>query len=223
MKTYNILIIEDDLLSASYLSKLCTKAGFHIINIVSNAKEATDILKTENVDLILMDIMIDGSISGCELAMQIRSYNKEVIIIFLTAYTSEEMITYALDAQAYGYLLKPYRDVEIISTIKMALNQNIKPMIENAYIECKNGFKLNQKTGQLYLYSDEIFLSQKLHNILILLFKNKGSCVSYTQIAESVYDNDENINTIRSSIHRIKTKLPNLDLHSVAKNGYVLY
>jgi DNA-binding response OmpR family regulator len=171
-----------------------------------------------------MDIMIEGSLSGCELAMQIRAYDKNVIIIFVTAYTSEEMIAYALDAKAYSYLLKPYRDVEIISTIQMAIGSVSKMQRHsNDTIECKNGYRLNTKTKKIYHYTREIILNEKLYLLIKLLIKNKGTSISYQQIEESIYDGSININTLRSDIYRLKQKLPELDLHSISKTGYVLY
>jgi len=221
---HNILIVEDDLISANYLKKICTKSNFIVTDIVTHAEDALNVMKSKDISLILMDIMIDGSISGCELAMKIRSFNQKVVIIFITAYTSEEMIQYALDTKAYSYLLKPYRDVEIMSTIQMALNVRVsKPIQSNNFIECKNDFKLDVKTHKLYHNSQELFLSEKLHQLLQLFIQNKGSCVSYEEITATIYDGLHNINTIRSNTHRLKTKLPDLELHSVSKTGYVLY
>jgi len=221
---HNILIVEDDLISASYLKKICVQNDLSVIKIVSHAEEALNILKNKEVSLILMDIMIEGSVSGCELAMQIRSFNQNVVIIFITAYTSDEMIQYALDSKAYSYLLKPYRDVEIISTIQMALNIRTSQTVKkNNFIECKNGFKLDIKTHKIYHHSQELFLSKKVHMLLQLLIQNKGACVSYEEMTETIYNGIHNINTLRSNIHRLKEKLPDLELHSVSKTGYVLY
>ena len=221
---HNILIVEDDLISANYLKKICLQHNFTVVAIVSHAEEALKVLKHEDVSLILMDIMIEGSVSGCELAMNIRTFNQKVVIIFMTAYTSEEMIQYALDAKAYSYLLKPYRDVEIISTIQMALNIRLSPSLKPSnFIECKNGFKLDTKTGKIFHHTQELFLTEKLQLLIKLLMHNKGSCVSYEEITAKIYDGIQNLNTLRSHVHRIKTKLPELDLHSVSKTGYVLY
>jgi len=221
---HNILIVEDDLISAHYLKKICVENDLSVIKIVSHAEEALNVLKNQEVSLVLMDIMIEGSISGCELAMQIRSFNQNVVIIFLTAYTSDEMIQYALDAKAHSYLLKPYRDVEIISTIQMALNlKTSRPMKSNSFIECRNGFTLDVKTHKIYHNSQELFLSKKMHLLIQLLMQNKGACVSYEEMSEIIYNGDQNINTLRSNIYRLKERLPDLDLHSISKTGYVLY
>jgi len=225
MNDVTILIVEDDLIAGEYLESICTKHDLNVCASVDNAKDALAICKKQKPTVILMDIMIKGPISGCELAMQIRAFNKDVIIIFITAYTSEEMIEYALDANAYSYLLKPYRDIEIISTIKMSLRDYKKPKEtqEESNIVCKNGFKYDTKKNKLYQYNHELILSHKLLLLVQLLAKYRGSSVSYEQISHAIWGEPKNINTLRAIIHRLKTQLPELELHIVPKSGYVLY
>ena len=226
MYDINILIVEDDLVSAEYLRTICTDGGLHVYDAVDNAKDALSICKSKKPTLILMDIMIKGPISGCELAMQIRAFDLDVIIIFITAYTSEEMIDYALDANAYSYLLKPYRDVEIISTIKMSLRDSRKNTVtveKNHIIHCKNGFHFDTNKDKLYRHHQEVLLSKKLVHLVKLLTKHRGSSVSYRQINNALWNEEKSINTLRAIIHRLKQQLPELDLHTVSKSGYVLY
>jgi len=224
MKNNKIMIVEDDLISAAYLKKLCKENDFEVCAMADNAKEALVLVKEHNPNLILMDIMIKGSVSGCELSMKIRSFDKEVEIIFLTAYSSDEMIEYALDAKAYSYLLKPYRDIEIVSTIKMALKQKRKIIEEEeSRIVCKNGYSYLIETSKLLHYSDEVMLSGKVKELLELLVINRGSAVSYEQISMRLWNEEQNMNTLRAIVYRLKTQLRDLELHAVSKIGYVLY
>jgi DNA-binding response OmpR family regulator len=219
-----IMIVEDDLISAAYLKKLCIENGFEVCAMADNAKEALVLVKEYQPHLILMDIMIKGAISGCELSMQIRTFDKEVEIIFLTAYSSDEMIEYALDARAYSYLLKPYRDIEIVSTIKMALKQKRKIVEEeNPAITCKNGYSYLTETSKLLHYHDEVILTGKVKELFELLVLNRGTAVSYEQISMTLWNEEQNMNTLRAIVHRLKTQLSDLELHSVSKTGYVLY
>jgi len=220
----NILIVEDDYISAEYLKKLLLENKLDVIDNVDNAKDALSICKNNTINLILMDIMIKGNISGCELALTLRQLKHTMPIIFLSAYSSEQMIEYALCANAYSYLLKPYRDTEIISTIKMALQLKSKSNKEDdTKILLKNNYLVDVKKEKIYKQSQEIFLSEKLLKLIILLAKNRGSSISNEQISLSVWGNIQNINTIRALIHRLKRKLPDLDIHNINKNGYVIY
>jgi len=69
--------------------------------------------------------MIKGSMSGCEVAMHLRTLS-DCAIIFTTAYADDEMIGYAMDAKADGYIIKPYNEREIIAAISL-LNAKRRP------------------------------------------------------------------------------------------------
>ncbi len=220
----NVLIIEDDLISAYYLKKILQKNDFNVIDIVDNAIDAIKIFKKTQPDIILMDIMLCGNISGCELAIDIRHIDLKVIIIFLSAFSDDNMIEYALSANAYSYLLKPYRDVDILNTMKMALQFRLNtPTQTNQKISLKNGYEYNIKLQKLYLNNQETILSEKLLALVNLLARNRGQSISYEQISHTLWQREQNINTIRSIVHRLKRKLPNLEVHSNSKRGYVIY
>jgi len=86
------------------------------------SKEAIEQCKLFSPDLVLMDIMLKEQMSGCEAALQIKQYNQQIEIIFLSAFADREMIDYAVDCEACGYLMKPYRGNEIMATIRLALS-----------------------------------------------------------------------------------------------------
>ena len=224
MENKNIMIVEDDLIASAYLEKLLNKNSFSISHTADNADDALRLCREKMPALILMDIMIKGPLSGCDLAMKIRTFDTDVIIIFLTAYSNEEMLEAALDAKAYSHLLKPYRDIEIISTIKMALKERREPQ-KSSLVVCKNGYIFDTQKNKLLYNDKELLLSEKLLALVKILIKNRGSAVSYEQIGAEIWKtaDDININTLRALIHRLKTQLPNIDLHKVNKIGYVLY
>jgi len=222
MPTANILIVEDDLISAHYLKKILSENSLNVIAIADNATEALKIFKQSKPDLILMDIMINGNVSGCELALDIRRFDLDVIIIFLSAYSDEKMLEYALSASAYSYLLKPYRDNDILSTIKMALHLRREPSFQNI-ISLKNGYEYNIQEKKLSQNSFEIPLSEKFSQLLDILVRNRGNSVSSEQIASKLSQKDYSINNIRSIIHRLKAKYPDLEIHNISKKGYVIY
>jgi len=218
-----ILIVEDDLIASFYLKKMLTDNDLSVCALTDNSVDAIKICKEKKPSLILMDIMIKGNMSGCDLAMKIRSFDKDVLIIFLTAYSTSEMIEYALDSKAYSYLLKPYRDIEILSTVKMALKEYKQSHNENHKVIARNGFVFDTQEKKLYQYHKEVFLSDKLKILIEVLFRNKASSVSYEQISFAIWNENKNINTLRAIIFRLKNQLPDLDLNIVNKIGYVLY
>jgi len=120
-----VFIAEDDLLSAEYLKQILQKAGYEVSGVADNAEETIEECKRSRPDAILMDIMLKGRVTGTEAALEISRTLPSCKIIFITAYAEKEMIEYAEMSKAYAYLMKPYREKEILATIELlAKNKN---------------------------------------------------------------------------------------------------
>lgn len=115
-----IVIVEDDVIPANYLKKILELEGHEVIAMIASGVEAIEVAKREKPDLIFMDVMLKDHISGAEAATKIHYAYPEILIVFLTAYSDKEMIDYAVESEAFAYLLKPYRDQEILATLKLA-------------------------------------------------------------------------------------------------------
>ena len=99
-----------------------------------------------------MDISIKGPLNGIETAAQIREKN-DIPIIFLTAYADDHTLEKASNAGGYGYLLKPYKTVEINAAIKMALNRHQERLkIQNSLQEVMNQLSLEHQN----IYQDNL-------------------------------------------------------------------
>ncbi len=218
----DVLIVEDEFISAQYLKKLLEENGMTVCAIAENAEDALDAVRRCDPDLILVDIILEGNTSGCELALELRRFNQDIVIIFLSAHADQEMLDYALDVNAYSYLLKPYRDKEIVTTVKMALKQKrSRQPAEHIYL--KNGYRFDREQGKLLKHNTDTLLSGKRLQLVALLAENRGSTVAFETISRSVNGNGGGINAVRSLVHRIKQGFPDLEIHSVSKKGYVLY
>ncbi len=113
-----ILIVEDELLIAEDIKKALTLSQYDVCNIVTTGEEA--ILKVERLrpDLVIMDIMLAGNMTGIEAAKEIRKkYN--TAIVFITAYADEKTLDGAMASEPYGYLVKPVRGKDIRATVKI--------------------------------------------------------------------------------------------------------
>ncbi len=218
---HSILIVEDDFIAAKYLEQICMQSSIKVLQNINNAYDALCIIKDQKPSLVLLDIMIDGPVSGTELAMQIRACNRDIVIIFITAYSNPEMLESALNVNAYGYLLKPYRDAEIITTILMALNST-KTSAEKVIVTFNNNFSFNAEKKLFKENGKPIILSKKLFALLYTLFQNRGSVVSNKQLAQAIWCEEKNVNTLRALVYRLKIKLPKLDLKSSSNWGYIL-
>jgi CheY-like chemotaxis protein len=115
-----ILIVEDEAVVALHLRRELTKLGYTVAGVASSGKEALEMITNNFVDLVLMDIHIQGDIDGIETARRIPRY-LHVPVIYLTAYSEDVTLNRASDTHPYGYLIKPFQDRELHATLKMAL------------------------------------------------------------------------------------------------------
>ena len=201
----SILIVEDEPLFASYLHEILTKEGYRILAMVDKGEDAIKKDLKLKPDLILMDIILKDNISGCEAAVQIHRINKKIQIIFLTAFANDEMIEYAMEADAWAYLMKPYIKEEILVTIKLLfLDRNNLSIPEKENIKLYNGYIFNTKKHRLLKEKKEIHLGKKALKLLEILIKNRNTSVSNEQLCSYIWGESKDDRTLRSLIYRIR-------------------
>ncbi len=218
-----IFIVEDDLLSAEYLKEILIKENYSVLDIVDTGEKAIQKCKTIQPDILLMDIMLKGQLSGSEAAVEIKHFHPECKIIFLTAFAEPEMIDYAARSKASAYLMKPYREKEILATIKVVLSQDYIPSKtkeEASLISLKNHFFFDAKRRRLYKNDQEIPLTSKKTRLIELLAKNRNHTVSNEQICMYVWNEMKSNSTLRSLIHRFRSVINDDIIINVNGVGY---
>ena len=120
MAKVNIMIVEDDAITAMDIKEQLKNLGYVVTAKASRGEDAIQKAKENAPDLVLMDIVLKGKIDGIEAAEQIRT-QFGIPVIFLTAHADKERLNRAKLANPYGYLLKPFQDRDLEVTIEMAL------------------------------------------------------------------------------------------------------
>lgn len=120
MKKARILVVEDEAIIAKDIRGRLEKHGYEVSSTVSTGGDAVRRAGEDEPDLILMDIVLPGDIDGIDAAGIIRSRN-DVPVVYLTAYTNEDIIKRAIRTEPFGYITKPFEDSELCRTIEMAL------------------------------------------------------------------------------------------------------
>jgi diguanylate cyclase (GGDEF)-like protein/PAS domain S-box-containing protein len=123
MNKENILIVEDEKIIALDLQRRLERFGYSVVGMASDGEEAISLAGERSPDIILMDIMLAGSMDGIEAAKQIRA-ELGIPVIFLTAYTDEKTLERAKEVEPFGYILKPFKERELYTTIDIALYKN---------------------------------------------------------------------------------------------------
>jgi len=115
-----ILIVEDERIVAEDLKRRLRKLNYSISKIVSTGPDAIVACEEDKPDLVMMDIMLKGHMDGIT-AAGIISDQRRIPVIYLTAYADQSILNRAKVTEPFGYLVKPFRDRELHSTIEMAL------------------------------------------------------------------------------------------------------
>ncbi|WP_457592465.1 response regulator [Hydrogenimonas sp.] len=219
-----VFIAEDDLLSAEYLKRLLENEGYEVSGISDNAEKTLQLCKEVKPDAILMDIILKGRLTGSEAALELRQILPSCKIIFLTAYAEKEMVEYAEMSKAYAYLMKPYREKEILATLRVALthDQEQAERQNKELIELKDGFFFDTSNRRLVKNGKEIPLTSKKLRLIELLAKNKNSTVSNEQICLEVWREVKSDNTLRSLIHRFRNTIGADIITNVNGVGYTI-
>jgi len=121
-QTPNILIVEDEPLIAEDISDLCQLNGYSVCGVAYRPLEALELLKKLKPNLVLLDINLEDSMTGIDIAERLR--NKYAIpFIFLTSYADKKTLESAKDTNPLGYVVKPFNKEQLYSTIEIAWAQ----------------------------------------------------------------------------------------------------
>lgn len=119
-----ILIIEDDVSFCLMMKTFLTKKGFEVFNAFS-FKEATVVLKDQQLDLVLTDVRLPDS-DGIEILKYIKEVNPAIQVILMTGYTDIKTAVNVMKMGAFDYISKPINSDEILHTINKALTEGGK-------------------------------------------------------------------------------------------------
>lgn len=113
-----ILIVEDQFVEADYLRHLLNNAGYTTCDIARSVSQAEEIIERQQPDFILLDIFLKGKQTGIDLAVQLQKRN--IPFVFLSANSNEDVLSAAKATQPYGFLVKPFREKDLLVTLEIA-------------------------------------------------------------------------------------------------------
>jgi len=201
-----ILLVEDNEIIAKGLKYLLEQEKFNI-ETAKNIVEAKTMIKKQEFDLYLLDITLpDGD--GYEICQYLKN-QKDVPVIFLTAKDEELNVVQGLDMGADDYIIKPFRNRELISRIKSVLRRYYHDEINENQIKCRDVI-IDSNKAIVYKAGKEIVFTSLEYKILYMLISNKNILVTREQILDKIWDvagNFVNDNTLTVYIKRIRNKL----------------
>lgn len=207
---YKILVVDDDKEIANAIEIYLSREGYNVIK-ANNGEEALNILKNNEIHLIILDVMMPKK-DGIETLEEIRK-TKTIPVIMLSAKSEDYDKIAGLYSGADDYITKPFNPLELIARVK----SHIRRYLEFGNINKKTNSSI-LKTGELEIDDDkkkvtvdgkEIKLTATEYHILKFLLENKGKVFSIKQIYENVW-NEESYgaeNIIAVHIRHIREKI----------------
>jgi transcriptional regulator with GAF, ATPase, and Fis domain/DNA-binding response OmpR family regulator len=124
-----ILIVEDESLVAFDLKLILTKAGYKVCGIADSVKEALEIIEEQSPELVLLDIFLKGPQNGIDLAKKLTEWN--IAFVYLSANFQESILEKAKTTQPYGFMVKPFREKELLIALDVAFYRHRNSMEAN--------------------------------------------------------------------------------------------
>ena len=222
MNHFNILVVDDEQDLCDILQFNLEDAGYYV-DIANSGEEALG-MDLKKYDLFLLDVMM-GEISGYRLASKIRS-NKETEttpIIFLTAKDTENDMVAGFNAGADDYISKPFSLREVLIRIKAVLKRaNEGGKVKTGSKLVYNTLVLDIEKKQVTINEEDVSLTKREYEILLLLLEHKNRVFSRQEILTRVWSDEEDISdrTVDVNITRIRKKLKEYDKNLVTRLGY---
>ena len=235
MNKYRILVVDDEESLCEILKFNLEKEGYSVTTALS-AEEALA-LNLADYDLMVLDIMM-GELSGFGLAriLRKRTETAEAPIIFCTALDSEADKIKGLDIGADDYISKPFSLAEVMARVRSVLRRSKRSLTTAATNESPaeeeaktndsvirfETLVVNNRDKSCYIDNEEVQLTRKEFDILVLLLSNRGTILSREQIMKRVWSEEVVVldRTIDVNITRLRKKLGIYGNHIITRTGY---
>lgn len=125
MNNINVLVVEDESIVSKDIQHSLKKLGYQVVGAAATGEKALELVRSESPDIVLMDIMLKGDMNGIEVA-EIVKKEHNIPVIFLTAYADESTLSKAKVTEPFGYIIKPFKEIDLHTSIEMALYKHKK-------------------------------------------------------------------------------------------------
>lgn len=156
-----ILVVDDEAIITMQLEERLSAMGYTVAGMSASGEDAIEKAKRLRPDLVLMDIVMPGKLNGIE-AAQVIAEEMDIPVVFVTSYADDAIIEKAKRARPYGYIVKPFNEMEIKAAIEVALFRKtteqqmaaVKPVVQKAGAE--NAGSAADEEGPVYLDLPEV-------------------------------------------------------------------
>ena len=218
----NILVVEDDLLSAKQLSQLL-KSQNYSCDVAYGYKEALDFLDTHTYALIILDWNL-GDGDGLTLLKEQRAMEVKTPILMLSANSEIDDRVAVLDSGADDYLCKPYSNAELLARLRALLRRESTQ--KRTLLSVRN-VKMDITAHKVFVDEKEILLTNAEFDLLELFMQNANIVLTRFQLSEHINKDNYSIkhsNLVDVHIKNLRKKLQTEDfIKTVRGIGYTIH
>ena len=214
-----ICVVEDEKAINDLVAQYLKKEGYEVRSYYTY-EEAIAHVQDDDVHLWILDIMLDDK-SGFDLIEEIRLQGRDIPVIFMSARDKEFDRISGLEKGSDDYITKPFSPKELV----LRVNNVIKRVYKNDNNRIQiDGYELDEEQRKVFAGSDEIDLTTKEFDLLMMFIKNKGIAFSRDKILENVWEENYygSDRVVDDTLRRLRKKLPNLNIHTIYGYGYRL-
>ena len=214
-----ITIVEDEKDLNELVKRYLEREGYEVRSYLTY-DEASQHTNDDDVHLWILDIML-GDKSGFDLIEEIRQNDSQVPVIFMSARDKEFDRIIGLEKGSDDYITKPFSPKELVLRVNNIIKRAYKDDNNRISID---GYELDEEQRKIFYENQEIELTTKEFDLLMMFIKNKGIAFSRDKILENVWDENYfgSDRVVDDTLRRLRKKLPNLNIHTIYGYGYRL-
>lgn len=213
-----ICVVEDEKDLNELVKRYLEKEGYEARSYLTY-DEASEHTKDDDVHMWVLDIMLDDK-SGFDLPEEIRSTGSEIPVIFMSARDKEFDRIIGLEKGSDDYITKPFSPKELV----LRVNNIMKRAYKESNRILVDGYELDEEQRKVFDQNEEIDLTTKEFDLLMMFIRNKGIAFSREKILENVWEDNYfgSDRVVDDTLRRLRKKLPKLNIHTIYGFGYRL-
>jgi DNA-binding response OmpR family regulator len=221
-----LLLIEDEPSVVSFIRRYLTEAGYDV-SVALDGNEGLQMATDHSFQLIILDVMLPG-MNGIAVCRQLRKQQNTTPILMLTALGSTENVVAGLDSGADDYLVKPFKQAELLARIRSLLRRQPEAASVTANILKIADLELDMHTKSASRCSETISLTATEYRLLEYMMRNPRRVLSRMEILENVWGVDFNMNTKVVDVYvnylrkKVNRKGQSTLIQTVVGMGYML-
>ena len=214
-----ICVVEDEKAINDLVAQYLKKEGYEVRSYYTY-EEASAHVEDDDVHLWILDIMLDDK-SGFDLIEEIRLQGRDIPVIFMSARDKEFDRIIGLEKGSDDYITKPFSPKELVLRVNNVIKRVYKSENNRIMID---GYELDEEQRKVFFGNEEIDLTTKEFDLLMMFIKNKGIAFSRDKILENVWEENYygSDRVVDDTLRRLRKKLPNLKIHTIYGYGYRL-